>query len=118
VMFCIVASSLSCSDLMRLASSLRRLVCSCSRRSMDCFCCFSRVSSSCSYCRFLPCTHTRTRTHTHTARHTHPLAKQLVQPLCMYCMMTCKLYNSLLHQFNHQSIPMLKLQILTSTVNS
>src|SRR4029434_9784670 len=71
VMFCIVASSLSCSDLMRLASSLRRLVCSCSRRSMDCFCCFSRVSSSCSYCRFLPCTHTRTRTRTHTHTHTH-----------------------------------------------
>ena len=51
--FCCLASSLSWSPLMRRASSLSRVVCSCSSRSMVCFCCRSRFSTSWSYCRFL-----------------------------------------------------------------
>lgn len=48
-------NSFSCSALMRFASSRKRFVCSCSRRSIVCFCCFSRFSISWSYCRFLLC---------------------------------------------------------------
>lgn len=54
-MFWNLESSLSWSALMRLASSRRRLVWSCSSRSMVCFCFFSRFSTSWSYWRFLAC---------------------------------------------------------------
>lgn len=54
-MFWNLDSSFSCSALMRFASSRSRFVCSCSKRSIVCFCCFSRFSISWSYCRFLLC---------------------------------------------------------------
>lgn len=54
-MFWNLDNSFSCSALMRFASSRKRFVCSCSNRSIVCFCCFSRFSISWSYCRFLIC---------------------------------------------------------------